>query len=169
METADQVYEYLNALGIEYARVSHPPVETIADCLENDRRLGAVTAKNYFLATKNLKNFYLCLTGPDARLKSSDISAQLNSARLHFAPQEALEALLHVKPGAVSPMGLIFDAEHRVQLAVDLRLKDAQHLAFHPCVNTQTLAMQTADFFEKFLPSVGCDVHWIEIHDFLKD
>lgn len=168
-ETARQVYEYLNALGIEYESVTHPPVETIADCLENDHRLGAVTAKNYFLCTKNLKNFYLCLTRPNARFKSGDISAQLGSARLHFAPEEYMEAFLHLKPGSVSPMGLIFDEEHRVRLAVDLRLKDAKKLAFHPCINTQTLAMQTTDFFEKFLPSIGCDVCWIEIHDFLND
>jgi len=169
MDIAKLVYEKLDQLGIPYETVDHPPVMTIEDCLENDRKLGAVTAKNFFLATKNMKNFYLCLTRPNARFKSSDISKQVGSARLHFGPEEYLERFLKLKPGAVSPMGLIFDEEKNVQLAVDSSLKATNKIAFHPCVNTQTLAMNTADFFEKFLPGIGREPIFVEIHDFLDD
>lgn len=163
---AEAVYAYLRQLGIAYEAVEHPPVTTIEDCLENDRRLGALTAKNFFLCTKNLKHFYLCLTRPNARFKSGDISAQLGSARLHFAPEEYLQKYLHLKSGAVSPMGLIFDRERCVRLAVDSALLDVERIAFHPCVNTQTLAMRTQDFFEIFLPSVERAPAFVTIHDF---
>lgn len=166
-DTASQVYAKLGALGIEYETVAHPPVLTIEDCLENDRKLGALTAKNYFLATKNMKNFYLCLTRPNARFKSSDISKQAGSARLHFGPEEYLEQFLKLKSGAVSPMGLIFDEGRNVRLLVDSGLLQTEKLAFHPCINTETLAMKTVDFFEKFLPGIGRDMQLVEINDFL--
>lgn len=164
-----QVYAKLEQLGIAYETMAHPPVMTIEDCLENDQKLGAVTAKNFFLATKNMKNFFLCLTRPNARFKSSDISKQLGSARLHFGPEEYLEQFLKLKPGAVSPMGLIFDEEKNVRLVVDAGLLETQKIAFHPCVNTETLAMRTEDFFGKFLPGIGREAQLVEIHDFLDE
>lgn len=167
-DVARQVYARLDEMGIAYASMEHEPVQTIEDCLENDRLLGGVTAKNYFLATKNLKHFYLCLVRPEARLKSSDISKQAGSARLHFGPEDHLFRLLKVHPGAVSPMGLLFDSENEVQLLVDKALLDVEKIAFHPCDNTQTLAMNSADFFNNFLPAAGHTPLFVEIHDFLE-
>lgn len=156
-------------MGIACAWMEHDPVHTIEDCLENDAKLRAVTAKNYFLTTKNKKNFYLCLVRPEARFKTSDISKQVGSSRLSFAGEEHMERLLRVHPGAVSPMGLMFDEEQQVRLIVDKGLLDVEKIAFHPCDNTVTLAMETADFFGRFLPTIGREPVFVEIHDFMGD
>ena len=87
------------------------------------------------------------------------------SATLSFAPEDMLYELLRVRPGSVSPLGLLFDTERRVELLVDSRLQQAERIAFHPCDNTQTVAMAAADFFDQFLPSVGRAPKWVEIHD----
>lgn len=168
IDVAKQIYEKLDALGIAYSAIEHAPVHTIADCLEGDRRLNALTAKNYFLCTKNRKNFYLCLVRPEARLNTSDVSRQAGASRLSFAPEDMLETLLKTHAGAVSPMGLLFDAENQVRLLVDKALFKAEKLAFHPCDNTQTLAMRTQDFFHIFLPAVHHFPTEIEIRDILK-
>ena len=154
-------------MGIACEWMEHPPVYTIEDCLENDAKLHAVTAKNYFLTTKNKKNFYLCLVRPEARFKTSDISKQVGSSRLSFAEEEHMERLLRVHPGAVSPMGLMFDEEQQVRLIVDKGLLNVEKIAFHPCDNTATLAMETSDFFGKFLPGIGREPVFVEIHDFM--
>ena len=165
-DTAKQVYAFLDGLGIQYTSMEHAPALTIEDCLENDKILGGVTAKNYFLATKNLKHFYLCLVRPDARFRSSDISKQAGSARLHFGPEDHLLRLLQVRPGAVSPLGLMFDKNNEVQLLLDRALLDVAKIAFHPCDNTQTLVMDTNDFVKIFLPAVDHAPRLVEIHDF---
>lgn len=167
-DTAKQVYAFLDELGIQYASMEHAPALTIEDCLENDKILGGVTAKNYFLATKNMKNFYLCLVRPDARFRSSDISRQAGSARLHFGPEDHLLRLLRVRPGAVSPMGLMFDEQKEVHLLLDRALMDVEKIAFHPCDNTRTLVMDTNDFVNIFLPAVDHTPRFVEIHDFLE-
>lgn len=166
-ETAGRVYAYLDSLGIAYQKVGHEAVFTIQECAPIDDLLHAVVAKNYFLATKHRDRFYLCLVRPDVRFKSVDISRQIGSTRLSFGPEDALERLLRVHPGAVSPMGLIFDTEKQVQLLVDSGLKQERRIAFHPCDNTQTLAMGAQDFFDVFLPAVGHAPRFVEVHDFM--
>jgi len=166
-EIAREVYARLDELGIKYQSMEHAPALTIADCLENDKQLGGVTAKNYFLTTKNRKNFYLCLVRPDARFRTSDVSKQVNSSRLSFGTEEQMTGLLRVHPGSVSPLGLLFDNENRVRLLVDSGLREIEKIAFHPCDNTQTLVMKTVDFFEVFLPGAGHEPTFVEIHDFL--
>ena len=74
--------------------------------------------------------------------------------------------LLHTHPGSVSPMGLLFDPENRIRLLMDSALPEHDELAFHPCDNTETIAMPAADFFEKFLPAVNHAPEFVEIHDF---
>lgn len=166
-DTAKLVYAHLDEMGIRYKSMEHAPAMTIEDCLENDKALGGVTAKNYFLTTKNQKNFYLCLVRPEARFKTSDISKQVGSSRLSFGAGEQMEELLRVHPGSVSPMGLLFDPENRVRLLVDSGLLQVEKIAFHPCDNTQTLVMNTKDFFGVFLPAAGHEPTFVEVHDFL--
>ena len=166
-EIAREVFARLDNLGIEYETIEHPAVHTIEDCIATDALLGSVTVKNYFLTTKNRKRFFLCLVRPDARFRSSDISRQAETSRLSFAGEEDLLARLHVRPGAVSPMGLLFDEARDVELLVDRALVQMEKLAFHPCDNTCTLAMRSADFFSRFLPSLGREPRFVDVHDFL--
>ena len=163
---AEEVYDRLDGLGIPYEAVEHPPVHAIGDCAPVERQLHCMVVKNYFLTTKNRKHFYLCLVRPDARFRTADISKQAGSSRLSFADEAQMERLLRVHPGAVSPMGLLFDEEKQVELLVDAALRDVPRLGFHPCDNSRSLAMAAQDFFERFLPAVGREPRWVEIHDF---
>ena len=165
---ADAVYAFLDDAKIVYRRVGHAPAYTMADCAAVDEGLGAMTVKNIFLTPKNGRKFYLCITRPDARFRTADISRQVGSPRLSFAPEEALYAHLRCHGGSASPMGLIFPEAREVGLLVDAALRGVETLAFHPCDNTETLAMSGADFFGKFLPAAGVVPVDVEIHDFLR-
>ena len=166
-ELAREVFARLDELGIAYESVEHPAVHTIADCAAVEALVGAVVAKNYFLTTKNRKRFFLCLVRPEARFRTSDISRQAETSRLSFANAEDLLARLRVQPGAVSPMALMFDEANGVELLVDRGLLQIERIAFHPCDNTCTLAMRSADFFQRFLPALGREPRFVEVHDFL--
>ena len=166
-ETVDAVYSFLDRLGIACRTADHPPAFTMADCAEVDRRLGALTVKNIFLTTKNRRHFYLCITRPNVRFHTADISKQAGSPRLSFAPEELLYERLHCHGGSASPLGLIFPEARGVGLLADSGLRQVPVLAFHPCDNTRTVAMAGADFFGRFLPAVGVVPVDVEIHDFL--
>lgn len=169
MNIAESIYAHLDSLGIVYRSVEHAPAFTMEDCAEVDKGLNALTVKNIFLTTKNKKNFYLCITHPNARFRTADISKQAGSSRLSFAPEEMLFDILHAHGGSASPLGLLFDPECRVKLLVDSVLVNEGTLAFHPCDNTKTIAMAAGDFFGKFLPSVNHEPMMVEIHDFLNE
>ena len=152
---AEAVFARLDAMGIAYRAVEHAPAFTMADCAAQDARLSALTAKNLFLTTKSQKRCWLCLARPDARFRTADISKQVGSPRLSFAPEAMLLERLRCRGGSASPMGLIFPEARDVGLIVDGALREVPALAFHPCDNTLTLAMATPDFFGAFLPALG--------------
>lgn len=165
MSVAEEVFAFLDGLGIGYRAAEHAPAYTMADCAAVDRALGALTVKNLFLTTKNRKHCWLCLARPDVRFHTADISRQVGSSRLSFAPEETLLARLRCHGGSASPMGLIFPEARGVGLIVDAALRGEPVLAFHPCDNTRTLAMAGEDFFQRFLPAVG--VRAVEV-DFIE-
>lgn len=164
-EVARAVYARLDALGIPYRAEAHAPAFTMRDCAAVDAKLGALTVKNIFLTTKNRRRCCLCITRPDARFHTADVSKQAGFSRLSFAPEEMLLEKLRARPGSASPMGLLFDSAAGVTLLVDEALRGEPVLAFHPCDNTQTLAMAGEDFFGRFLPAVGVAPVFVRVRD----
>ena len=69
-------------------------------------------------------------------------------------------AHLGLTAGSVSPFGLINDREKRVQVAIDLDLKDVPRIGFHPNVNTATIVLEGTGF-QRFLAWCGNPVRWI--------
>ncbi len=148
------VYDLLDQLGIEFERTDHEEANTMEACNEIDRILDVVICKNLFLCNRQETNFYLLMMPGEKPFKTKDLSAQIHSARLSFGKPEYMEEFLHIKPGAVSIMGLMNDKENRVQLLIDRDVLKSEYLGCHPCVSTSSLKMKTKDVLEKFLPAV---------------
>ena len=148
------VYDLLDELQISYERVDHPVLMTIADCAEVDQTLHITICKNLFLCNHQKTDFYLLMMPGDKPFKTKELSAQIHSARLSFAPEEYMEEYLDITPGSVSIMGLMNDTDNQVQLLVDEDVLQGEFLGCHPCINTSSLKLRTKDVFEKFLPAV---------------
>ena len=148
-------YDLLDRLGIEYDRIDHEAAETMEICREIDESLGALICKNLLLCNRQETAFYLLMMPGDKPFKTKELSAQINSARLSFATPEKMEEYLDIHPGAVSVMGLMNDTECRVQLLIDEDVLQKEWLGCHPCVNTSSLRLKTADVIQTFLPAVG--------------
>lgn len=150
-----RVYDFLDSLGIDYQRVDHAPAMTMEVCEEIDKVLEAVICKNLFLCNRQETQFYLLMMPGDKPFRTKDLSAQIGSARLSFAKPEYMEEFLDIKPGAVSVMGLMNDTENHVQLLIDQDVLQGEWIGCHPCVNTSSLRIRTADLLEKILPATG--------------
>ena len=161
-----EVYARLEAMGIAYQAVEHAPVHTIEDCAVAEALLGARMPKNLFLTPRNQSAFYLLLVRGEAEFRTADISKQIGSSRLSFASPEKLMAMMRTLPGAISPMGLLFDEARQIRLLVDRALWEEPALVFHPCVNTASLRLSREDFFDRYLPALGYAPEPVEIHDF---
>jgi Ala-tRNA(Pro) deacylase len=70
---------------------------------------------------------------------------------------------LGVKPGSVTPFGLINDPGNHVHLFLDINLKRSSAISFHPLVNTASLVIAYPDF-EKFLGFTGNSFEFLELY-----
>lgn len=153
-----RTYELLDKLRIEYERVDHEAAETMEACAAVDEILSPATiCKNLFLCNTQKTKFYLLMIRGDKKFKTKEISHQINSARLSFAPPEFMEEYLDITPGSVSVMGLMNDKENRVQLLVDEDVLNSEEFGCHPCINTSSMRLKTKDVFGKFLEAIGHD------------
>lgn len=158
LEKEIRTYDLLDSLGIEYERVDHEEANTMEACAEIDKVLApAVICKNLFLCNTQKTKFYLLMIREDKKFKTKDISKQINSARLSFAPAEYMEEYLDITPGSVSVLGLMNDKENQVQLLVDEDVLNGEYFGCHPCINTSSLKLKVRDLFEKFLQAIQHD------------
>lgn len=153
-----KVYDLLDSLNIQYQRVDHKPAATMEDCLAVDKILApAMICKNLFLCNSQKTKFYLLMIQENKKFKTKEISHQINSARLSFAPAEYMEKYLDITPGSVSIMGLMNDSDHQVKLLVDEDILKAEYFGCHPCVNTSSLKLKVDDVFNTFLKAIDHD------------
>lgn len=156
LEKEIRTYDLLDSLGISYERVDHEEANTMEACAAVDEVLApAVICKNLFLCNTQKTKFYLLMIKNDKKFKTKEISKQINSSRLSFAPPEYMEQYLDITPGSASVMGLMNDKNHEVTLLVDEDVLAAEYFGCHPCINTSSLRLKVTDVFETFLQAVG--------------
>lgn len=163
LDKEKRVYDLLDELGIEYARVDHPAAETMEACEEIEKVLGVEICKNLFLCNRQKTDFYLLMMPGSKPFKTKDITKQLGCARLSFAGAEFMQEFLDITPGSVSVMGLMNDKENRVRLVIDKDILDGEYIGCHPCINTSSLSIKTQDIINKFLPAVTHDPTIVEM------
>lgn len=149
-----RVYDLLDSLGIEYQRIDHEAACTMEACEAIDRVLEATICKNLFLCNRQKTDYYLLMIPGGKVFRTKELSRQIGSARLSFGTPEAMEALLGVTPGSATVMALMNDPENRVRLLVDEDILKGEYLGCHPCVNTSSLRMKTADVFGPVLKAM---------------
>lgn len=160
-----RVYDLLDSLSIEYLRVDHPAAETMEACAEIEKTLGAEICKNLFLRNRQKTDFYLLMMPGSKPFKTKDITSQLGCSRLSFAEAEFMQSLLDITPGSVSVLGLMNDAQNKVRLVIDRDVLAGEYIGCHPCINTSTLKIKTADVVNKLLPAVSHAFTEVELPD----
>ena len=150
-----RVYDLLDSLGIEYERTDHIAAMTMEDCLEIDRILDVVICKNLFLCNRQKTKFYLLMMPGDKVFKTKDLSAQIASSRLSFGSPEHMEELLDITPGSLSILGLMNDSGMKVNLLIDEDILTGESIGCHPCINTSSLKISTADMVDRIIPALG--------------
>lgn len=182
METNERiqgVVDFLNHHGIEHRIVYHKPLFTIDEALPYwdslDELKGCTHCKNLFLRNHSGKRHYLVTMECHKSLNFVQLQQIIREGKLTFASEERMQRCLGLKPGSVSPLGLINDIDlhdanprelfengHRVKFFIDKDLREASMMTFHPCDNTASVALTNAAF-RQFLNVWGGEVEWFEM------
>ena len=158
-----RVYDLLDALQISYQRVDHDPAYDMDACAGISQALGVHICKNLLLTPRNRSAFYLLAMPEDLPFRTADFSKIIGSSRLSFATGEDLQALLGVQPGSASVLGLMNDTENHVQLVIDEDVLKGEYVGCHPCMNTSSLRVRTADLMEKIIPAMHHEAKILQI------
>ena len=148
-------YDLLDSLGVDYQRIDHEAAMTMEACAAIDEALGATICKNLMLCNRQCTVFYLLLTPGEKVFKTSELSKKIGSSRLSFAKGEYMEEFLDITPGSLSILGLMNDKEMKVNLLIDEDVLKGEYIGMHPCINTSSLRLKTADLVEKVIPAMG--------------
>ena len=159
--TPDDLFAYLDTLGISYTTHWHEAVFTVDQSTELKGTLPGGHTKNLFLRDKD-DTIILISAEAHSQLKLNKLHRLIGTKRLSFASPELMAELLGVTPGSVTAFALMNDTEGRVRFLVDAALMEHDPVNFHPLTNTGTTAVSREDF-EKFVRATG---HGFEVIDF---
>ena len=156
-----KVYHVLEKLGIPFKVYEHPPLDTIEIALKYWKDIDAMHCKNLFFRNHKGNRHYLVIIKDTTPFNLRSLEKKLRQGKLTFGSEKRLMKYLGVKPGSVSPFGLINDAEHHVYLFLDQQLKTADKISFHPNDNTASLVLLYNDFM-KYLEYLGNTYEYID-------
>ena len=159
----ERVYDLLERLGVPFERVDHDAVGTIEGCAEIEKLLDIEICKNLFLRNSKGNQYYLLMLPGGKHLVTKDLAKKIGSTRLSFGTPEKMEEYLDITPGSVSVLGLMNDHGNNIQFLVDNDIKKWEYFGCHPCINTSSLKIKTADLFSKILPAVGHEPVFVDI------
>ena len=151
--TPQDLFAYLDRLGIAHSTVSHPPLFTVEQSQALRGRIAGGHNKNLFLKDKDGRLFLVVLL-EHARIDLKALPAKIGSGRLSFGSADLLREVLGVEPGSVTPFALLNDGERRVTPVLDQAMLAHELLNYHPLVNTMTTAIGSADLLA-FIASTG--------------
>lgn len=160
-EQRQKVYEKLDELDIKYDIFEHPPLDTIEIALKYWKDIDSYHCKNLFFRNHKGKKHYLVIIKDTTPFNIRSLELKLKQGKLTFASEKRLTKYLGVKPGSVTPFGLINDTENHVHLFIDEQLQSADRISFHPLDNTASLVLKYSDFI-KFLNSMGNTYEFID-------
>lgn len=162
------LFAKLQDLGINVQTYTHQPVFT---CQEAELIKGQLPEhagiKNLFL--KDKKGHYWLVVACDAtQIQLKKLAKFLNAGNLSFANPDDLFAHLKVLPGSVTPLALMHDEQHAVQVIVDQAIFGHGLIGVHPLINSATVLIAPQDV-QKFIESCGNRVQYVDFSLFLED
>jgi len=153
-KSPDDLFAALDALGIAYSTVDHPPLFTVDESRAVVAQIPGGHTKNLFLRDKK-GAIFLVVALQDAEIDLKGLHRLLSaSGRFSFGSAELLREVWGVEPGSVTPFGAINDSQGRVTVVLDVAMMRHETLNYHPLINTMTTAIARDDLV-RFLRWTG--------------
>jgi Ala-tRNA(Pro) deacylase len=162
MSVPQEVYDFLDSMGVQYEKYEHPPVFTGEEAALHWGPIEATQVKNLFLRNKKGDRQYLVILPIDKEADLRKLVRIVGDDRFSFGSPERLMATLGVTPGSVSPFGLLHEGSKDVRVIVDADLRSSDKVIFHPNLNTASVTISVADL-ERFLATRPNTVRWLKL------
>lgn len=142
----DEIYEYLRNKNIWFEITEHKAVYNMEELSEVNLPYPEADAKNLFVRDDKKRNYYLITVKGDKRVDLKAFRRKYETRPLSFASGDDLMKIMGLIPGAVTPLGILNDAEHKVQFFLDEAFLSSPGLVgVHPNDNTATVWLKAED------------------------
>lgn len=141
-----EIYDYLKSKNIWYEITDHKAVYNMEELSKIDIPYKESDAKNLFVRDDKKKNYYLITVKGDKRVDLKEFKIKNNTRPLSFASPNDLEEIINLKPGSVTPLGLLNDEYLKVHFYIDKYFINISNIiGIHPNDNTATVWLHTKD------------------------
>jgi Ala-tRNA(Pro) deacylase len=151
--TSDDLFAFLDGLGIAHKTVTHAPLFTVEQSQALRGTIPGGHTKNLFLKDKK-DTVFLVVASEDGVVDLKSLHHKLGAGRFSFGSADLMLELLGVTPGAVTAFGVINDKSARVNVVLDAGLIENTVINCHPLVNTMTTSIGRDDLL-KFFHATG--------------
>ena len=123
----------VDTLGIKpYTITNHDAVFTMEAMAAHSESIPGIILKNLVLKEKKTDQLFMLSTMLDTKTDLNKLAESLGTKALRFADLDDVCTILHVTPGSVTPLSLVYDTNIRIRYLLDSRLKDTDLVAVHP-------------------------------------
>lgn len=157
-----EIYDFLNEKGIWHEITEHKAVYNMAEVSDIVLPYPQADAKNLFVRDDKKRNYYLITVKGDKRVDLKEFRKNNSTRPLSFASESDLMKIMKLIPGAVTPLGILNDDEHKVQFFIDKSFFDEGLIGVHPNDNTATVWLKTEDLIS-IIKEHGNSVTLVEI------
>ncbi|WP_082475463.1 prolyl-tRNA synthetase associated domain-containing protein [Rhizobium sp. Leaf341] len=153
-KTADDLFRFLDDLGIAHRTKQHAPVFTVAESVALRDEIPGGHTKNLFVKDKK-DNYFLLTVEEHATVDLKTVHTLIGAAsKVSFGKPEKLMEYLGVIPGAVTALGVINDHGKAVTLVLDADLMAEEIVNCHPLTNDATTSLSSKDLI-RFAEATG--------------
>ena len=142
--TKEETYQYLTDHDVKFEITEHGAVFNMEELKSVELPYPEADAKNLFVRDDKRRNYYLITVKGDKRVDLKDFRRKHELRPLTFASADELMEIMKLYPGAVSPLGLLNDDEHKVKFFLDKAFGTGL-VGVHPNDNTATIWLQAVD------------------------
>lgn len=144
-----EVYDFIKSKNIWYEITEHEAVFSMEELGNVEIPYPEYDAKNLFVRDDKKRNYYLITVRGNKRVNLKEFKKNNNTRNLSFASENDLMDIMNLKPGSVSPLGLLNDKDLKVKFYIDKDfMKDRQIIGIHPNDNTATIWLKIEDLID---------------------
>lgn len=144
-----EIYDYLGQANIWHDITEYEAVYNMAELSSIEIPYPEYDTKNLFVRDDKKRNYYLITAKGDKRVDLKEFRKNNNTRTLSFAAADDLMDIMGLIPGAVTPFGLLNDAECKVTLFLDNDFMNGLGLiGVHQNDNTATVWLKAKDLMK---------------------
>ena len=157
----EPIFQILNDLNIPYELQEHKAIFSEEDSKDVVITLEGTDVKNLFVKDKN-NNYGLVSLDLHKRADLKKIAAAFGYGRLSFCNPDELIKYLNITPGSVTPLCIMFDTQHSVNVLFDENF-EGKKVIIHPLRNTASVSL-TFDDLKRFVEHYGHNYQLADVY-----